>query len=84
VTVIQLTTDGFKPYRPSVEDTFGGEVDFAQLIKVYGEVPKRAGGRGWYAAAKFVSAYASTISGVPRPCAVSTSSNGKTSQCVCR
>jgi IS1 family transposase len=70
---IQLTTDGFKPYRPAVEDTFGGDVDYAQLIKVYGEVPKGAGGRGWYAAAKFVSAYSSTVSGVPRPSAVSTS-----------
>ena len=70
---IQLTTDGFKPYRPAVEDTFGGDVDYAQLIKVYGEVPKGAGGRGWYAAAKFMSAYSSTVSGVPRPSAVSTS-----------
>jgi IS1 family transposase len=70
---IQLTTDGFKPYRPAVEDTFGGDVDYAQLIKVYGEVPKGAGGRGWYAAAKFVSAYSSTVSGVPRSQAVSTS-----------
>jgi hypothetical protein len=43
------------------------------LIKVYGEVPQGMGGRGWYAAAKFVSAYASTVSGVPRPSAVSTS-----------
>lgn len=70
---IQLTTDGFKPYRPAVEDTFGGDVDYAQLVKVYGEVPKGAGGRGWYAAAKFMSAYSSTVSGVPRPSAVSTS-----------
>jgi IS1 family transposase len=70
---IQLTTDGFKPYRPAVEDTFGGDVDYAQLVKVYGEVPKGAGGRGWYAAAKFMSAYTMTISGVPRPVAVSTS-----------
>jgi len=73
VTRIQLTTDGFKPYLRAVEDSFGGDVDFAQLIKVYGEVPQGMGGRGWYAAAKFVSAYASTVSGVPRPSAVSTS-----------
>jgi IS1 family transposase len=73
VTRIQLTTDGFKPYPRAVEDNFGGNVDYAQLIKVYGEVPQGMGGRGWYAAAKFVSAYASTVSGVPRPAAVSTS-----------
>jgi IS1 family transposase len=73
VTRIQLTTDGFRPYLRAVEDNFGGNVDYAQLIKVYGEVPQGMGGRGWYAAAKFVSAYASTVSGVPRPQAVSTS-----------
>jgi IS1 family transposase len=70
---IQLTTDGFKPYRPAVEDTFGGDVDYAQLVKVYGEVPKGAGGRGWYAAAKFMSAYIMTVSGVPKAAGVSTS-----------
>jgi IS1 family transposase len=73
ITHIQLTTDGFKPYIRAVEDNFGGDVDYAQLVKVYGEVPQGMSGRGWYAAAKFVSAYASTVSGVPRPCAVSTS-----------
>lgn len=72
-TRIQLTTDGFKPYLRAVEDTFGGDVDYAQLVKVYGVVPQGAGGRGWYAAAKFVSAYASTVSGVPKPAAVCTS-----------
>lgn len=73
VTRIQLTTDGFKPYLRAVEDNFGGNVDYAQLIKVYGQVPQGMGGRGWYAAAKFMSAYSSTVSGVPRPSAVSTS-----------
>lgn len=32
---IQLTTDGFRAYLPAVEDAFGADVDFAQLIKVY-------------------------------------------------
>lgn len=31
----QLTTDGFVPYIGTVEDTFGADIDFAQLIKVY-------------------------------------------------
>lgn len=34
---IQLTTDGFVFYRRHVEDAFGAEVDFAQLIKLYGD-----------------------------------------------
>lgn len=38
---IQLTSDGFKPYIEAVEETFGGEIDFAQLIKVFGSVPEQ-------------------------------------------
>ena len=34
---IQLTTDGFHFYRRTVEDAFGAEIDFAQLIKLYGQ-----------------------------------------------
>ena len=33
----QLTTDGFHFYQRAVEDVFGGTVDFAQLIKLYGD-----------------------------------------------
>ena len=35
---VQLTTDGLKCYLQAVEDVFVGEVDYAQLVKVYGEV----------------------------------------------
>jgi IS1 family transposase len=34
---IQLTTDGFHFYNRIVEDTFGAEIDFAQLVKLYGQ-----------------------------------------------
>ena len=33
----QLTTDGFTPYRTAIPAIFGGRVDFATLVKVYGE-----------------------------------------------
>lgn len=33
---IQLTTDGHRMYLESVEDAFGSEIDFSQLIKLYG------------------------------------------------
>ncbi len=33
---VQLTTDGHKPYLAAVEDAFGGDIDFAQLVKIYG------------------------------------------------
>ena len=32
---IQLTSDGHKPYVAAVEAAFGGQVDFAMLVKVY-------------------------------------------------
>ena len=34
---VQLTTDGFRPYLTAVEDAFGGNVDYAMLIKTYQE-----------------------------------------------
>jgi IS1 family transposase len=44
VTRIQLTTDGHKPYLLAVADAFGpSNIDFAQLVKFYGEVPAGAG-----------------------------------------
>jgi hypothetical protein len=33
---IQLTTDGHKVYLDAVEDAFGGDIDYAMLIKLYG------------------------------------------------
>jgi len=32
---IQITSDGFAPYRSAVTTTLSDHVDFAQLIKVY-------------------------------------------------
>lgn len=34
---VQLTTDGHRPYLVAVEQAFGDEIDYAQLIKIYGE-----------------------------------------------
>lgn len=33
---VQLTTDGHKPYLNAVDDAFGGDIDYAMLIKMYG------------------------------------------------
>jgi IS1 family transposase len=37
---VQLTTDGHKMYLDTVYDAFAGEIDYAQLIKVYGSDPE--------------------------------------------
>lgn len=34
-----LTTDGHKAYLEAVEGAFGGDVDYAQLVKLYGNAP---------------------------------------------
>lgn len=36
---VQLTSDGLKAYRTIVKHAFGTEVDFAQLVKEYGDDP---------------------------------------------
>ena len=36
---VQLTTDGHIPYLEAVEGAFGADVDFAQLVKLYGTAP---------------------------------------------
>ncbi|AQR73431.1 IS1 transposase [Sphingomonas sp. LM7] len=33
---VQLTTDGHRAYLEAVEGAFGGDVDYAQLVKLYG------------------------------------------------
>jgi IS1 family transposase len=40
---VQVTSDGHRAYLEAVEAGFGADVDYAQLIKVYGEVPHPAG-----------------------------------------
>jgi IS1 family transposase len=34
---MQLTTDGFRFYVDAVEQSFGADIDFAQLVKLYGD-----------------------------------------------
>jgi len=47
---VQITTDGHKAYLEAVEGAFGGDVDYAQLIKLYGASPDSA--KGWYSPAE--------------------------------
>jgi IS1 family transposase len=36
---VQMTTDGLKAYLEAVEGAFGADIDYAQLVKVYGTAP---------------------------------------------
>ena len=40
-----MTTDGHKAYLYAIDAAFGGEVDYAQLVKLYGAAPESAKGR---------------------------------------
>ena len=37
---VQLSTDGHRAYLGAVEGAFGGYVDYAQLVKLYGQAPE--------------------------------------------
>jgi IS1 family transposase len=36
---VQLTTDGHKAYLQAVDGAFGNDIDYAQLVKLYGQSP---------------------------------------------
>src|ERR1700680_2957086 len=40
VNRFQLTTDGHHVYLNAVENTFGSEIDYAMLVRVYGAAPE--------------------------------------------
>lgn len=42
---VQMTTDGHKAYLEAVEGAFGADIDYAQIIKLYGAAPESAKGR---------------------------------------
>jgi IS1 family transposase len=68
---VQLTSDGYKAYLHAVEGAFGGDVDYAQLVKLYGAVSDSAKGR--YSPAECIGARKERIEGNPDPKHVSTS-----------
>ena len=68
---VQLTTDGHKVYVQAVESAFGGAVDYAMLVKHYGEGPQSPERK--YSPVEFVSAEKKRITGNPNTAHVSTS-----------
>ncbi|MBS0498360.1 MAG: DDE-type integrase/transposase/recombinase [Proteobacteria bacterium] len=67
---IQLTSDGYGCYISAVEKMFGGMVDYAMLVKIYGEETK---GQKRYSPASFVSSEKRVMAGNPDIDHVSTS-----------
>lgn len=67
---IQLTTDGHKVYLKAVEETFGIDVDYAMLVKLYGETPE---GEKRYSPADCIATETQIIRGKPDTKKISTS-----------
>ena len=70
-TRIQLTSDGLKAYLEAVEGAFGADVDYAQLVKLYGASPESAKGR--YSPAECTGIIKTPVEGKPDPKHISTS-----------
>ena len=68
---VQLTTDGHCVYVEAVERAFGGDIDYAMLVKHYGEGPQSPERK--YSPVEFVSAEKKRITGQPDIAHVSTS-----------
>jgi IS1 family transposase len=67
---VQLTSDGHKPYLTAVEHAFGGNVDYAMLVKMYGDAPE---GQKRYSPAECVGASKTRVEGNPDKKHISTS-----------
>ena len=67
---VQLTTDGHKMYLEAVESAFGSEIDFSQLIKIYG-TPQESEKR--YSPAQCIGTEKHKIMGNPNDKKISTS-----------
>lgn len=67
---VQITSDGHKPYLEAIEGAFGSDVDYAMLVKIYGETVE---GQKRYSPAECLGAKKETVMGEPDPCCISTS-----------
>jgi IS1 family transposase len=67
---VQLTSDGNNSYLEAVEGAFGSDVDYAQLIKIYGEAPE---GQRRYSPAECSGIKKTPITGNPAESEISTS-----------
>jgi hypothetical protein len=70
IGLVHEIPDGLKAYLEAVEDAFGGEVDYAQLIKIYGPT---AAGAGRYSPPACIGCESHQVAGDPERKHVSTS-----------
>ena len=68
---VQISTDGLKAYVDAIEHSFGGDVDYAQIIKTYGH--EEVSNNRRYSAPEFVASEKRPIFGNPDYDLISTS-----------
>jgi IS1 family transposase len=69
---VQITTDGLRHYTEGVPEAFGSDVDFAQLVKLFGDYGQHdAAGR--YSPSPIVEVISKVRTGNPDPRHISTS-----------
>lgn len=70
---VQLTTDGHKAYLQAVDEAFGGDIDFAQLVKIYGNSTGENKNERKYSPVEYTGSKKTPITGDPKEKFVSTS-----------
>ncbi len=70
---VQLTTDGHRAYLEAVEGAFGGDVDYARLMKLYGALDAGRSAARRYSPAECTGLIKRKIEGNPDPADISTS-----------
>jgi IS1 family transposase len=67
---VQLTSDGHRAYLTAIESAFGSDVDYAMLVKLYGNDAEK---EVRYSPAQCIGCLSTVVSGKPDPKHVSTS-----------
>jgi IS1 family transposase len=70
---VQITSDGHRAYLQAVETAFGGNVDYAMLIKLYGPEGTKESPEARYSPGECCGTKSQPISGNPDPAHISTS-----------
>ncbi len=66
---VQLTTDGYRVYLNAVENAFGSDIDYAMLVKIYGNEAHDTK----YSPPECIDCRAVNVIGAPNPVHISTS-----------
>jgi IS1 family transposase len=67
---VQLTTDGLNVYLEAIEGAFGGDIDYAKLVKIYGPSPE---GQRRYSPSRLIESKKEVVAGNPEIKYISTS-----------